>query len=212
MRNIFIAFIAIVFVMASCRSSRVITSWKTDKTYGEIKKVLVLGLTGDLDRNFCVKMEKHLSDDLAQQGYDVYSAYDEFSASAFDKMNEYTAINKIRGKDFDAVITIILLNTQKEKYYLQIKPKNRLPYEEEFWSYYTSQFDKVYHKDYYTTVTKYYWESNLYHLTSNSLIYSSRTESFDPVSAASLAHEYGKLIAGDMIKKGIFPATAKKAF
>ena len=212
MRNVFIATAVVLFLFISCSSSRVITSWKTDKSYPEIKKVLVLGLTGDLDRDFCVKMEKHLVDDLSQKGFDAVAAYDVYGPGSFDKIEEKEAIEKIRNKGFNAVITIILLNKEKEKIYVQIKPKTRLPFEEEFWSYYTSQFDKVYHKDYYTTATKYFWESNLYDLSSNTLIYSSRTESFDPVSAASLAHEYGKLISGDMIAKGIFPESAKKAF
>lgn len=173
---------------------------------------MVLGLTGELDRDFCVKMEKHLVNDLLQEGFDAVAAYDVFGAGSFDKIEEKDAIEKIRNKGFDAVVTIVLLNTEKEKIYAQIRPKNRLPFEEEFWTYYTSQFDKVYHKDYYTTATKYFWESNFYELPSNTLIYSSRTESFDPITAASLAHQYGKLISGDMIAKGIFPVTAKKAF
>ena len=212
MKNIMIVSAGLLLIMISCTSSRVITSWKTDKPYSEIKKVLVLGLTGELDRDFCVKMEKHLVDDLGQKGFDAVAAYDVYGPGSFDKMEEKEAIDKIRSKGFDAVITIVLLNKQKEKIYVQIKPKSRLPFEEEFWSYYTSQFDKVYHKDYYTTATNYFWESNLYDLSSNTLIYSSRTQSFDPVSASALAHGYGKLISEDMIVKGIFPVSAKKAF
>ena len=212
MKTIMIVSAGLLLFMISCSSSRVITSWKTDKPYSDIKKVLVLGLTGELDRDFCVKMEKHLVGDLAQKGFDAVAAYDVYGPGSFDSLQEKDAIEKIRSKDFDAVITIVLLNKQKEKIYVQIRPKSRLPFEEEFWSYYTSQFDKVYHKDYYTTATNYFWESNLYELSSNTLIYTSRTESFDPITAASLAHEYGKLISEDMIVKGIFPVSAKKAF
>lgn len=212
MKNIMIVSAGLLLFMMSCSSSRVLTSWKTDKPYSDIKKVLVLGLTGELDRDFCVKMEKHLVNDLSQKGFDAVAAYDEYGPGSFDSLQEKEAVEKIRNKGFDAVITIVLLNTQKEKIYVQIRPKNRLPFEDEFWSYYTSQFDKVYHKDYYATATKYFWESNLYELSSNTLIYTSRTESFDPINAASLAHEYGRLISEDMIVKGIFPVSAKKAF
>ena len=83
--------------MISCTSSRVITSWKTNKPYSDIKKVLVLGLTGELDRDFCVKMEKHLVDDLGQKGFDAVAAYDVYGPGSFDKMEE-KALNDAQRK------------------------------------------------------------------------------------------------------------------
>ncbi|HEY8894521.1 MAG TPA: hypothetical protein VIM79_06885, partial [Niastella sp.] len=61
-------------------------------------------------------------------------------------------------------------------------------------------YNRVYGPGYYVTNTKYFWESNLFDVASKELIYSVQTESFDPASSESLAHEYGKLIVKDMVK------------
>jgi hypothetical protein len=40
-------------------------------------------------------------------------------------------------------------------------------------------------------------------MESRDLLYSVQTESFDPASASTLSHEYGKLIVDDLSKQGI---------
>jgi hypothetical protein len=62
---------------------------------------------------------------------------------------------------------------------------------------------RIYEPGYYSESTKYFWESNLYDLNTKQLIYSVQTESFDPASTQSLAHEYGKLIVNSMIKSQV---------
>ncbi|OQP52931.1 hypothetical protein A4D02_21210 [Niastella koreensis] len=55
----------------------------------------------------------------------------------------------------------------------------------------------------YVTDTKYFWESNLFDVTSRELIYSVQTESFDYNSSDMLAHEYGRHIVKDMVKNQV---------
>ena len=54
---------------------------------------------------------------------------------------------------------------------------------------------------YYIQDTKYYWESNIYVGPSKELIYSAKSDSFDPGSTDQLAHEYGQSIVKDIKKK-----------
>jgi hypothetical protein len=42
------------------------------------------------------------------------------------------------------------------------------------------------------------------------LLYSAQSQSFDPVSAQSLGHEYGKMIARDMVKKNVLSKPGKE--
>jgi hypothetical protein len=51
--------------------------------------------------------------------------------------------------------------------------------------------------------TKDFWESNVYDMPTQQLVYSVQTQSFDPGSSESLGHEYGQLIVKDMVKKNI---------
>jgi hypothetical protein len=76
-------------------------------------------------------------------------------------------------------------------------------YHRRFWGYYTTIYDRIYTPGYYSVDTKYFWESNFYDIATRELLYSVQTRSFDPGSAESLAHEYGRIIIGDMDKNGI---------
>jgi hypothetical protein len=144
-------------------------------------------------------MEDHLTGDLKKQGYNAASSLREYGPKAFRQLNEEAVPDKLQNSGFDAVITIVLLDKQKERYYVP----GRLNYYHHFWGYYTTIYDRVYAQGYYVTNTKYFWESNLFDVSSKELIYSVQTESFDPASSESLAHEYGKLIVKDMIKNQV---------
>jgi hypothetical protein len=131
-----------------------------------------------------------------------------YGPKAFENLEEKAAVDKIRSGGYDAVITIVLLDKSKEEYYVPGSSHVRVlsvpPYSKRFWGYYSYRYVHVYTPGYYVTNTSYFWESNLYDLQSNDLVYSVQTKSFDPSGSESLAHEYGRLIVGDMVKKGFF--------
>lgn len=203
----------VLLMISSCSSSRIISSWRTtDSPEPYIKKVLVLGLTGEAEKAFCVKMEKHLSGDLSELGYNAYSAYEQYGPLAFEKLNEKEALEKLANKGFDAVITIVLFNKQKEEYFVPVSYKRTMPYPDGFWDYFSSRYNRIDQKGYYEYATRYFWESNFYDLNQKKLVFSCQTETFDPLSAESLGHEYGKLIAKEMLSNKVLPGSAKKPF
>ena len=51
--------------------------------------------------------------------------------------------------------------------------------------------------------TKYFWESNLYDMSNQKLVYSVQTKSFDPATSESMAHEYGRMIVKNMVKQQV---------
>ena len=105
----------------------------------------------------------------------------------------------------DAVITIVLLDKQKESKYVpgSIHYSPYGYYYNRFWGYRTTLYQRIYEPGYYVTDTKYFWESNLYNMNTQQLVYSVQTQSFDPANSASLGHQYGKLIVNDMISNNI---------
>ena len=64
-------------------------------------------------------------------------------------------------------------------------------------------YERVLTPGYYVRTTNYYWESNLFEITADELVYSVQTKSFDPYTTDQLAHENGLLIIKDMVKKKI---------
>lgn len=193
-----------VFLLTGCTSTKITSSWKAQNVEAkQYKKILVLGLIRDTDRSLQEKMEAHIIGDLKEKGYNAVGSLSEYGPKAFSNMTETEAINKLKESAVDAVITIVLLDKQKERNYVP----GRLYYSpygiyyNRFWGYYGTLNYRIYEQGYYVTDTEYFWESNVYNMSTQSLIYSVQTKSFDPANSESLGHEYGKLIINEMVKK-----------
>lgn len=196
----------IIIVLNGCRSSYITGSWKTEQPVPALyNKVLVLGLMGDEDSSLRGKMEDHMVGDLVGLGIQAISATRAFGTRAFEGLNEGEAIDKLRETGVEAVMTIVLLNKNKEKRIFEGNPRfwPAEYYNTRFWQYYDERRRSIYERDYYTINTRYLWESNFYNLKDQALLYTVQTQSFDPSTVESLAHEYGKLIIKNMTKKKI---------
>lgn len=191
-------------VLFSCQSSKITTTW-TDKDVSPKKytKILVLGVLKDNDRELQSKMEKHLAGDLNDLGYSAFAASEIYPMNTFINSDTTKAIEAINNKGFDAILTLVLLNKQKEKNYVPAKTEYITPYHDRFDRYYSTMYNRIYEEGYYTTSTKIFWESNFYDHDSKKLIYSSQTRSFDPGSKESLAHYYGLLLVNSLVKSRV---------
>jgi hypothetical protein len=207
MKHILATIVVFLFLFSGCGPSTSITSsWKAENVQpGKFKKVVVLGLVRENDRTLREKMEQHLVGDLRELGYDAVCSCDEYNPKAFENMNEEQALGKLRTSGVDAVLTIVLLDKTQERDYVpgRVVYSPYTIYQNRFWRYSRVMYDRIYTGGYYTTNTKYFWESNLYDLATNSLVYSSQSQSFDPLTSESLGHEYGQMIVQDMVKKNV---------
>ena len=206
MKHIYWIGLTLMVMSFGCKKSKITNSWKSDNTADyKFKKILVLGLIRESDRTLQQNMENHLVEDLLHRGYKAESALTEYGPKAFDKMDEEAAIGKIKNTGVDAVITIVLLDKKKERKYI---PGNLFfspygYYYNHFWGYRSTLYNRIYEPGYYVTDTKYFWESNLYDMETQKLVYSVQTQSFDPSNSESMGHEYGQIIVKDMIRNNI---------
>jgi hypothetical protein len=210
-----ITWVFLVFLIAGCTSSRITSSWKAkDITLKHYDKILVLGIIGEPDRTLCENMEEHLAGDLKALGYNAISAMDTYGPKAFEKMNEAEALNLLFTEDIEGVVTIVLLDKEKERYYLpaQVQYSPYVFYQNHFWRYYNSMHGRIYSPGYYATDTRYFWESNFYDLRDWKLLYSAQSQSFEPGSTRALAHEYGQLIVKDIVKNAFLTPVPLKSF
>jgi hypothetical protein len=207
MKRLLTTGILFLFLVSACGpSSRITSSWKaTNVQPDKFKKVVVLGLVRENDRTLREKMEQHLVGDLRELGYDAVCSCDEYNPKAFENMTEEQALSKMRNSGVDAVLTIVLLDKTQERYYVpgRVVYSPYTLYQGRFWRYSRVMYDRIYTEGYYTTDTKYFWETNLYDMASNDLVYSSQSQSFDPLSAENLGHEYGQMILKDMVTKKV---------
>ncbi|MGZ5190239.1 MAG: hypothetical protein ACXWCZ_04420 [Flavisolibacter sp.] len=219
MKTINIITLAVILLLTnSCATSYITSTWKApDAGPKKYNKVMVLGIIREADRTMRQKMENHLVDDLKLLGYNAFSAYEQYGPKTFQDIDEKMANQKLAADGIDAVVTIVLLDKQKERHYVtgHIAYSPYTYYQNHVWGYYHSLSYRVGMSGYYEVTTKYFWESNLYDLSSNKLIYSAQTQSFDPSSVEGLAHEYGQKIIQNMVKGNVLQkqeqATVTKA-
>ena len=204
MKKIFL--ILCTAVLFSCQTSKITSTW-TDNNVSPKKynKILVLGVLKDNDHELQSKMEKHLAGDLNDLGYSAFAASDVFPSGTFIKGDTTKAIEALNSKGFDAVLTIVLLNKEKEKQYIpgRVIHTPYAPYHDRLDLYYYTMYDRIQTEGYYESGTKIFWESNFYDRNSKKMIYSSQTESFDLGSKENLAHYYGALLANNLVKRKV---------
>jgi len=194
-----------LLALAACNTSKITSSWQAKNAApGKHNKIMVIGLIREADRAIRQKMEEHFVGDLKSMGYNAVSALNEYGPKAFEMLEESATLDKLKSSGVDAVLTIVLLDKEKERSY-----SPSWPYHGRFWGYYGRYNNRVSERDYYVVNTKYYWESNFYTMSDGQLLYSVQTQSFDPSSAESLGHEYGKMIVADMVKKNILQDSSK---
>lgn len=203
------ALVMLLLLLATgCNTTKITSAWKApDIVPREYKKIMVLGLIHETDRNLREDMENHLVGDLKELGYNALSSYAEYGPKAFEKMDETEALTKLKDSAVDAVITIVLLDKKKEKNYV---PERMFYspygyYHNNFWGYRSALYVRIYQPGYYVTNTRYFWESNLYDMENQKLVYSLQTQSFDPDDTDLLGHQYGRLIVNKMSKENIIP-------
>ena len=194
------SFSAILFLI-SCSSTSITYSWRETSTEPwHYRKVMVVGIINNGDLNLREKMEGHLADDLNAKGYNATSSLKIYGPKSFQQVNEKTMLQQLQKEGYDALLTIVLLNKEKEKYY---RPSRMYytPYSVyygNFWGYYSTIYERTYEPGYYTESTNYFWESNMFDVKSKKLVYAVQTKSFDPASVEKLAHEYGKSICTNL--------------
>jgi hypothetical protein len=204
MKKIYFMFmVLLVIIVAACSTSKITSTWKQPSAQPKYySKIMVIGVIKEADRTFREEMENHMVGDLRANGLNAYSSYAEYGPKGFEGMDSAAVYNKLRNDKVDAVVTIVLLDKEREKYYVpgKIFYSPYGGYQNRFVTYYYNMQSRIAEPGYYQEYTKYFWESNFYDLEGKQLIYSVQTESFDPSSAQTLAHEYGKMIVDNMIK------------
>ncbi len=195
-----------LFLLPGCSSSRITSSWKSDRTQPQtFKKIIVLGLIRENDRHLRESMEQQLVTGLRNLGYDATCSCDEYNPKAFENLTEEQALAKLKNSGVDAVMTIVLLDKTRERYYVpgRVQYTPYRMYYNRFWGYSRTMYGRIYSEGYYTEDTKYFWESNLYALNENELIYSAQSQSFDPASSEKMGEEHAVMLTRDMLKKKV---------
>lgn len=205
MNKIFIAILTLGFLWG-CQPTKITRTWTAENvTPKKFKKILVLSVLPENEKSLGSEIENHLADDLRNMGYVAIAANKIYQEGTFVKGDTAKAEAAIEGKGFDGILTIVLLDKKKEKYYVpgRITDYSDMNKYSRFDRYYNAVAENIYSPGYYGEETKYVWENNFYDLANREMIYSARTRSFDFTSKTMLAHKYGILMSHNFINRNI---------
>ena len=205
------AIMATAFIF-SCSSTKIKSSWRAENNQTKpYHNVMVWGLLTEKDSSLRKQMETHIVNDLISKGYHAISSMDVYKAKAYKKLTSAEILDEFKSTGVDAVLTIALLNKEKEEKYdpggFQNEPSNS---NNGLDKYYYGIYEKVLTPGYYITTTTFFWESSLFEVKADKMIYSVQTNSFDPNTTETLAHENGLKIIKDMVKKKVILDVAPK--
>jgi len=195
------------FMISGCETLEITSTWRLSPQPGDgMRRILIMGLNREADRSVMMEMERHLSEDLRARGYQATSSLVEYGPHTFDRLSESEALRKLQASGYDAVLTIVLLDKERERHYVpgQVIYTPYVFYHNRFWGYRTVLVQRIYEPGYYVSDTRYFWESNLYSLKEGQvLLFSAQSRSFEPDNASSFGHQYAKSIVERMVDQGI---------
>lgn len=180
-------FLSSAFLIGCAPTTRITGTWKNpDAGNRNYDKVVVAALTDNVRAR--EKVESDMQAQLQQHGITATKSINLFPPTMMSKDGPdlNLLMEKIRGADYDAIMTIALLDEDTETRYVPgsygYTPVTRFGWYGRFRGYYTYWYPTLYDPGYYTEDKVYFLETNLYDVKSENLVWSAQSQSYSPAS------------------------------
>jgi len=206
MKRLIILFIsgALIFLISCTPTTKIIASWKSPKVSEKIyKTIFVAAITGNTIARSA--LENDLSEALNKQQINTVKSMDEFPPTfSKDSIPKAVMMNAVRKKGSDAILTISVLKKETESRYVSggYAPM-RYGWYGNFWGYYNYWYPYAYSEAYYIKDEVYYLESNLYDSSTESLLWSAQSQTYNFVDLTKFSKEFAKVIVEKMKQDGM---------
>lgn len=183
-------------VLSACSSTKVVEQWSDPAFDNTFKNVLVLSLNHTdskrrvFETGFITELDKRKIE--STPSYELIPAKDDLSVE--------TIKEAIAGTGIDGVLVMRQVRVKKEERY--VPPRVDYigdPYYGSFYGYY-GHFAPIYQPGYVTEDTIVHLETNMYAVEGEKLVWSGKTETFNPSNTNSLINELAKTIIGQLSK------------
>lgn len=195
-----LTFTILIILLISCTSStKIISSWKAqdkDIKSKPMNKILVVSLfkTETNSRNAEDEMVRY----LRGKGVQSYK----YLGPRFNKNNENNLRDKAKKDGFDGAVTIRLIDVDKDQIY---QPNNIATYPQ-YYQNFNDYFFRTYPFNttpgYYETTKTYTYESNIYSLDDNKIIWTGITKSTNPDGIDKMTKDIVKVVYKAMFTEG----------
>lgn len=199
-RNIgFTSVFAMALAVAACSSTTVTEQWSDPEQETAFNNLLVLSLNHNDTRRRV--FESGFIEELDNRGVESTASYELLP----DKKDLSTETIKaaVAGTAIDAVLVMRQVKIKKEDRY--VPPRYDYvgdPFYGSFYGYY-GHFSPIYTPGYITEDTIVHLETNLYRVDGEKLVWSGKTETFNPKNTDALISELAKIILGELSKSNL---------
>jgi hypothetical protein len=206
-----IVYILIATGLAACSTSTEITgSWKSDEanTAAEkISSILVTALSAKTNARETV--ENDLATALEKNGYKTVKSIDIMPPTFTDGKapDKEALLAKIKGTGVNAILTVALIDEETENRYVPgnagYVPVPRFGYYGSFWRYYNTWYPTLFSPGYYAEDKVYFIETNLYDATTEELIWSAQSETYNPASLDKFSEDFAAVVMAKLENDGV---------
>jgi hypothetical protein len=203
---LYVLIIAVLF--DCCSSSTVITaSWKNpEQSYHKYNHVLVAALTSNTTAKLTVENEMA---SILGANINVVKSIDEFPANMTNSdSDEVVIMNKVKNKNINAILTVSLIDKETQSRYIPdsrygYDPMGGFGYYGNFWGYYNYWYPYAYAPGYYIQDKIYFIETNLYDVSTEKLVWSAQSKTYDPTDLKTFSKDFAATIVAKMKKDGV---------
>lgn len=172
------------------------SSWKDDTKTKPMDKILVVALfkTETNNRNAEDEMVKYLNG----KGMQSYK----YLGPRFNKNNENNMRDKAKKDGFDGAVTIRLIDVDKEQTYQPTNFSTYPQYYQNFNDYFFRMYPYNTTPGYYETTKTYTYESNIYSLDDNKIVWTGISKTTNPDGIEKMTKEIVKVVYKEMFNEG----------
>lgn len=209
-----ISVIALFCILFSCGSSNtnVTDTWKKKQANGDekIKSLFIAFLNPDKEDK--VTLENELAYWANQKGVKPVKSYEVFEGVSKSNMpTREDALKKINDTGADAIFVMTMRTSDTD-------PNNEkdnsaafiVPWSVSFYGYYSNVFPLVYDPSYYRSDKIYYMESRLFDAKTEELLWSAKSETYNPANFEGFVKSYMNTLFKQLEKDGIIKKTGNE--
>ena len=200
MKKIFPLLVLLVALNSCISSTEVTSSWHMPGKHiviADLNKVLVLAM-------FKSEINTHLTEDqmasyLKGKGVVSYK----YLNARFPRNNAEAIRDKIKEDGFDGVITLRLIDAEKERVYNPSNFELYPPYYSNFSGYYYRNFPYYSTQGYYTDTKIFTIETNVFSVKEDKIIWTGITKTTNPEGVEKMMKETAHVVFRRMVKEGL---------
>lgn len=195
-----------LLILGGCTATHITSEWQSQDIHPyRYRHILILASLPAAMQQWQPALETHLANDIAAMGYTTMVSSNTPYSKALKGKDEKTAIALLQQEKADAILTITLYSTAKERYHIPwILDYYFLDATSDYsLEYYNQALLLSSFSDYDPEHTIFYWETNLYDMLNGQQVYTLQTSALDINSAKRFSHRYGKQVVKRMKKAGI---------